>query len=77
MKVRLTKKLADQLDGINVTDRREGDILDLSPREATMLVEERWALPERRERSARDTGQRCRADDYHRPNNHRRKSRPD
>jgi hypothetical protein len=69
MKVRLTKKLADQLDGINVADHREGDILDLSPREAKMLVEERWALPERRDRFARDTGQRCRADDY------RRKSR--
>jgi hypothetical protein len=37
-----------------------------------MLVEERWAMPERREHSAHDTGQRCRADDYH-----RRKSRRD
>ena len=72
MKVRLMKKLADQLDGIDVADRREGDILDLPSREAKMLVEERWAMVERREHSAADTGQRCRADDYQ-----RRKSRRD
>jgi hypothetical protein len=64
MKVRLTRKLADQLDGIDVADRREGDILDLSPREAKILVIEEWAMLERREHSARDTGQRCRADDH-------------
>jgi len=77
MKVRLTKKLADQLDGVDVADRREGDVLDLPLREARMLVEERWAMLERREHSARDTGQRCRVDDYHWADNHRRTSRRD
>ncbi len=64
MKVRLTKKLAEQLDGIDVSDRRQGDVLDLSPHDAKMLVEERWAIPERRERSESIHGHGRRADDY-------------
>ena len=64
MKVRLTKKLAEQLDGIDVSDRQEGDVLDLSAHDAAMLVEERWAIPERRERAVRVQGDDRRAADY-------------
>lgn len=63
MKVRLTKKLAEQLDGVDVSARREGDVLDLSAHDAKMLVEERWAIPERRERSESIHGRGRRADD--------------
>ena len=63
MKVRLTKKLAKQLDGIDVSARQEGDLLDLSPREATVLIEEGWAMLERRERSEPPHGRGGRADD--------------
>jgi len=52
MKVRLTKKLAERLDGVDVSGREEGEVLDLPLRDATMLVNERWAIPERRERIA-------------------------
>jgi hypothetical protein len=64
MKVRLTKKLAERLDGIDVSDRREGDVFDTSAHDAAMLVEERWAIPERRERVVRFQGDGRRADDY-------------
>ena len=46
MKVRLVRKLADCLDGIDVTDYEVGDLLDLSPAEAILLVAEGWAAPE-------------------------------
>jgi hypothetical protein len=48
MKVRLTRKLAERLDGIDVSSRQVGDVLDLTPREAGLLVAEQWAVPERR-----------------------------
>jgi hypothetical protein len=64
MKVRLTKKLAEQLDGIDVSKSQEGDVLDLPSRDAKMLVEERWATPERRERAEPADGRGRRADDY-------------
>jgi hypothetical protein len=48
MKVRLTRKLAERLDGIDVSSRQVGDVLDLTAREAGLLVAERWAVPERR-----------------------------
>lgn len=64
MKVRLTKKLAERLDGVDVSDRQQGDLLNLSARDAAMLVEERWAIPERRERVVRFQGDDRRVDDY-------------
>ena len=48
MKVVLTRKLADSMDGINVADYHVGDVLDLSVGEAQLLVAEQWATPERR-----------------------------
>src|SRR6187397_3054219 len=48
MLVRLVRKLADQLDGINVSAYHEGEVLDLPERTAALLVAERWAVPARR-----------------------------
>jgi hypothetical protein len=64
MKVRLTKKLAEHLDAVDVSDRHEGDLLDLSAHDAAMLLEERWAIPERRERALRCQGDDRRAADH-------------
>src|SRR5690349_7855426 len=53
MKVRLIRKLADQLDGVNVSQQRVGDVLDLRPEQARVLVAEGWATSnERRQTSA-------------------------
>jgi hypothetical protein len=49
MKVRLTRKYAERIDGIDLRRREPGDLLDLSMGEARLLVAERWAIPERRE----------------------------
>jgi len=46
MKVRLVRKLADCLDGIDVTGCEVGDWLDLAPADAILLVAEGWAAPE-------------------------------
>jgi hypothetical protein len=52
MKVRLTKKLAERIDGINLGTSRVGDVLELSEPEARLLIAEDWATPrERREQS--------------------------
>jgi len=43
MKVRLTRKFSSLLNGIDLSNAHEGDTLDLSPRDANMLVAEGWA----------------------------------
>jgi hypothetical protein len=48
MKVVLTRKLANSMDGVNVAGHQVGDVLDLTVAEARLLVAERWATPERR-----------------------------
>jgi len=48
MLVRLVRKLADNLDGIDVSGHREGDVLDLPASRAALLIAERWAVPDRR-----------------------------
>jgi hypothetical protein len=42
MRVRLIRKLAEQLNGIDLSRRRVGDIIDLPLREADLLVAEGW-----------------------------------
>ncbi len=48
MKVVLTRKLADAMDGVDVAAYQVGDVLDLTAAEAGLLVAEDWATPERR-----------------------------
>ena len=50
MKVRLTRKYAERIDGVDLRGREPGDLLDLSEGEACLLVAEEWAIPERRVR---------------------------
>jgi nucleotide-binding universal stress UspA family protein len=45
MKIKLVRKLAEYLDGIDVSQQSEGDVFDLSRREAELLIAEGWAVP--------------------------------
>ena len=45
MKVRLTRKLAQLVDGIDLSSAREGDTLDLPADQAKLIVAEGWAIP--------------------------------
>ena len=45
MQVRLTKKLAEVIDGIDLSDRRVGDVLNLPKHDAEVLLAEGWASP--------------------------------
>jgi hypothetical protein len=49
MKVRLTRKYANTIDGIDLQGREPGDVFDLCPEDARLLLAEEWAVPERRE----------------------------
>jgi hypothetical protein len=63
MKVRLTRKLADCLDGIDVSGHQVGDVLDLSPPNAQLLLAEQWATPERRNGEGSPPGEERRRSD--------------
>lgn len=43
MRIRLTRKLADCVDGIDLSHYAVGDVLDLPEREAQLLIAEGWA----------------------------------
>ncbi|MGH9253065.1 MAG: hypothetical protein ACRD3C_00690 [Vicinamibacterales bacterium] len=45
MKVRLTRKFSERINGIDLSRAREGDTLDLSTRDALLLMAEGWASP--------------------------------
>jgi hypothetical protein len=64
MKVRLLKKLADEVDGVDLRGHTVGETFDLPPREATLLLAEQWAMPERRERAC-PTSRSRRVEDFH------------
>jgi hypothetical protein len=64
MKVRLTRKLADRIDDVDLSGCSVGDTVELPEREAKLLVAEEWALPERRVRdTASEFAPRRRAED--------------
>jgi hypothetical protein len=48
MKVRLTKKLAERIDGVDLSEYRVGEVLDLSARESRVLIAEEWATARER-----------------------------
>ncbi|HXD19754.1 MAG TPA: hypothetical protein VN654_22220 [Vicinamibacterales bacterium] len=48
MRVRLTRKLAQRLDGVDLRSFHVGDILNLPQTDARLLLAEGWAVPERR-----------------------------
>jgi hypothetical protein len=43
MFVRLTAKLAEVVNGVDLSRYREGDVVELSERDCCMLIAERWA----------------------------------
>jgi hypothetical protein len=45
MRVQLIRKLAEKINGIDVSQRRVGDVIDLPRRDAELLVAEGWARP--------------------------------
>ena len=45
MRVKPVRKFADVLNGIDLTHVRLGDVLDLAPYHAALLVAEGWAEP--------------------------------
>jgi hypothetical protein len=48
MRVRLTKKLAERIDDVNLEGASVGDVLDLGEREARLLIAEDWATGQER-----------------------------
>ena len=65
MKVRLTRKFSNLLNGIDLSRYQRGDTLDLPARDAGMLLAEGWAEPagdgardRAADRPARATGRR-------------------
>jgi hypothetical protein len=44
-KVRLTRKFAEIINGIDLSRARAGEELELSARDAQMLIAEGWAAP--------------------------------
>lgn len=56
MRVRLTRKLAEALNGVDLSERSVGDVFDLSYRAAQILIDEGWAeIVERPEEPAGKT----------------------
>jgi len=49
MRVRLTRKLAAEIDGIDLSDYAVGDVMELSERKGRLLVAEGWGVEEQRE----------------------------
>jgi hypothetical protein len=52
MKVRLTRKYAEQIDGIDLSAHDVGDLISVSPDEARLIIAEGWAHADRRIGSA-------------------------
>ena len=46
MRVRLTRKLAREIDGIDLSNHDVGDVFELSDRMANLLMREGWAVAE-------------------------------
>jgi hypothetical protein len=65
MRVRLTRKLAERVDGVDLSAHSVGDVMDVSPNEAWLLIAEQWAVPDESHaaaESAADEGMRGRRD---------------
>lgn len=63
MKVWLTRKYADAIDGVDLRGYQVGDTLELPSGEARLLLKEQWAKPERRRNHDSSTEERRRVSD--------------
>ena len=57
MLVRLTKKLAEVINGVDLSHCAEGDVIEVAVPHAEMLIAERWAEPVSQEEIADCTPQ--------------------
>lgn len=48
MRVRLVRKLADRIDGVDLRGHEVDEVFDVSQRDARLLMAEEWAIAERR-----------------------------
>lgn len=48
MRVRLLRKLAEEIDGVDLSHNQVGDVIDLPLHKGLMLIAEGWAIYERR-----------------------------
>ena len=48
MRVRLVRKLADKIDGVDLRGHQIDEVFDVSPIDARLLMAEEWAIAERR-----------------------------
>lgn len=53
MKIRLTRKLAECINGIDLSHREVGDVFDVAERSAELLIAEGWAKRAESRRSPR------------------------
>jgi hypothetical protein len=51
VKVVLLQKLADWMDGVDVSTCAVGDLLDVPEKNAAALIAEQWAVPDRRQKT--------------------------
>lgn len=45
VKVRITRKFAEFIDGVDLRARRVGDVFEVSAPDAALLLAEQWAVP--------------------------------
>lgn len=62
MRIRLTRKFAELIDGIDLSRRRVGDVIDIPIHDARMLIAEGWAVPDDSRASRAVHGNRLPAD---------------
>ena len=53
MRIRLTRKFAERIDGVDLSRSRVGDVMDLPVHEARTLIAEGWAVLEDESRTGR------------------------
>jgi hypothetical protein len=65
MRVRITRKLADMIDGVDIRAYTPGDVVDVPPEDARLLIAEAWAIEERRSRDEKPGVDRRQSDARH------------
>src|SRR5438552_3288659 len=53
MRVKLIRKYAESIDGVDISRRKVGDAFNLPQEQARLLVAEEWAVPVERRNEAR------------------------
>ena len=48
MRVRLTRKFAERINGVDLSGHQVNEVFDVPPRDARLLFAEEWAIAERR-----------------------------